>query len=137
MIVTAHTDGGCRRKRNVAGYAAVIESDNNGDLLTISEATDYLTNNVAEYKGLLLALNYAVENKARLLVVYMDSELVVRQIQGVYAVKDPKMMVLRDEAQGLIRKIPRFSIHHVYRDMNKQADAAVNAAMDRRLERGR
>jgi ribonuclease HI len=89
------------------------------------------TNNVAEYRGLLAALELARRLDARSLVVHADSELVVKQMNGVYKVKHEKLRPLFLEARSLASLLPAFTIRHVRREQNRDADRLANEAMDR------
>jgi len=93
------------------------------------------TNNFAEYSGLLTALEYAIGEKYPSLKVLSDSELLVRQMQGRYRVKSPGLIELYERAQSLVRKLQHFSIEHVLREYNRDADRLVNKVLDSR-ERG-
>ncbi len=88
------------------------------------------TNNVAEYRGLLAALQYALDHRHRRLRVHTDSELLARQINGRYQVKNPGLRALYDEAQRLIAQLETFSITHVPREQNAEADRLANAALE-------
>jgi probable phosphoglycerate mutase len=132
---TAHCDGGSRGNPGPSGYGAVIE-DAKG--LVIAELSEYLgiqTNNFAEYSGLLAVLRWAVENKAKRLRVVSDSELMVRQMKGLYKVKSPILRPLWEEARRLSRSIASFEIRHTLRGGNKQADRLANEAMDKGMGR--
>jgi len=101
----------------------------------IAELSDYLgiqTNNYAEYSGLLAALDFAVREKHLSLKVVSDSELLVRQMQGRYKVKSPGLIALYDRARALVRKLEHFSIDHVLRESNREADRLVNQVLDNR-----
>jgi probable phosphoglycerate mutase len=88
------------------------------------------TNNVAEYYGLLAALDYAAANGITSLRVRSDSELLVRQMQGRYKVKSPELKPLFERAQKVVRQLGYFAIEHVRREQNRDADALANVALD-------
>jgi len=88
------------------------------------------TNNVAEYQGLLAALEYALNHGHARLRVLTDSQLMAYQISGKYKVRSPDLMPLHDKARGLIARLESFSIRHVYREQNREADRLANQAMD-------
>lgn len=99
----------------------------------MAELAKYLgiqTNNYAEYSGLLAALEYAQQQKFTGLKVFSDSELLVKQMNGEYKVSHPVLRTLFTRAQELVRNLQHFSIHHVLRTYNRQADALVNDALD-------
>lgn len=130
--IKANIDGGARGNPGPAAYGVVIR-DAKGAV--IAELSDYLglqTNNYAEYSGLLAALEFAVREKHLSLKVLSDSELLVRQMQGRYKVKSPGLIDLYDRARALVRKLDHFSIDHVLRQYNKEADALVNQVLDSR-----
>jgi len=101
----------------------------------LSEYLGHQTNNFAEYQGLIAALEYAVANGHKALKVISDSELLVRQIKGIYKVKNAALQDLHGRAKGLIAQLEWFSIGHVLRGHNEEADRLANAAMDRGMGR--
>ena len=128
--LTARIDGGSRGNPGPAAFAVVIE---NAEGRVIDELSGFLgraTNNVAEYRGLLAALDYAIGNHYRRLRVFSDSELLVRQIQGEYKVKNPGLKPLHERARQLISSFEAFSIRHVYREENRAADRLANRTLD-------
>ena len=130
MKVVVHVDGGSRGNPGPAAGAAVIATPA-GELL--EEATTLLgvvTNNVAEYRGLLLGLERAHELGATEVEVLNDSELVAKQLNGLYKVKHPDMRPLHAQALAALRRFESWSIRSVPREQNAQADALVNAALD-------
>ena len=131
MNVRIHIDGGARGNPGPGGAGVLIESADDGK--TLYEAGVYLgkvTNNVAEYKGLLTGLTAATELKAVEVDVYSDSELLVRQMTGEYRVKSAALQELYQEARQLVRGLTRCDFHHVRREDNTRADALVNLAID-------
>ena len=130
MRVVVHVDGGARGNPGPAAAAAVV-SDPDGEVL--DEATAVLgraTNNVAEYRGLLLGLERARELGATEVDVINDSELVAHQVNGRYKVKHPDMVPLHREAVQALRGFDRWSLKPVPRAQNAAADALVNQALD-------
>jgi len=128
-IWTIYTDGGSRGNPGPAAYAYVIKRPGQPDI----EENAYLgrtTNNIAEYTGLVKALEHAAELGGKKLVVNSDSELMVKQLNGQYRVKNEGLRPLYEQAVQLRRKFDSVLIKHVYRDQNKQADALCNEAMD-------
>jgi probable phosphoglycerate mutase len=126
----AYIDGGSRGNPGVAGYGVSVQGENGESLASLSQPLGIRTNNFAEYSALTGALRYALENRYEGLRVYADSELMVRQINGVYKVKSPDLQPLFTEAKALISKLKSFSIHHVPREQNREADRLANLAMD-------
>jgi len=130
--IKANIDGGARGNPGPAAYGVIVR-DAIGEI--IAELSDYLgiqTNNYAEYSGLLAALEFAVREKHLSLKVLSDSELLVRQMQGRYKVKSPGLIDLYDRARALVRKLEHFSIEHVLRQYNREADSLVNQVLDSR-----
>lgn len=128
-----YTDGGARGNPGPAGIGVVIQDDAKRLIARHGRYIGEATNNVAEYQALLLALQKAAKLKAQELLVHMDSELVVRQMQGVYKIKEPALKDLALEAFRLIKKFSRVSFRHVMREQNKEADRLVNQAIDQKL----
>jgi ribonuclease HI len=129
--IIAHVDGGARGNPGPAGYGVFI-TDHTGS--KIAELSHYLgreTNNVAEYNGLLAALRYAIEHSKKALKVVSDSELLVRQMKGIYKVKNQDLRRLYDQAQQLVAQLEWFQIQHVLREQNRDADRLANEAMDK------
>lgn len=128
--VIAHIDGASRGNPGPSAYGVVLESPEGVPLTTLSKAIGHTTNNVAEYHGLLAALDYAEEHDIRRLKVFSDSELMARQIQGVYKVKSPDLRPLYERARTAISRLESFSIEHVRREHNREADKLANLALD-------
>ncbi len=133
--LVAYIDGGARGNPGPAGYGVVIKDQSGNRVATLSEYLGHQTNNCAEYSGLLAALEYALENGHRALKVISDSELMVKQIRGQYKVKSPALLDLYQRAKALIAKLDWFSIQHVLRAQNREADGLANAAMDKGMGR--
>ena len=131
----AHIDGGARGNPGPAGYGVVITDASGKKVAALSEYLGHQTNNYAEYSGLLAALKFAVQNNFRALKVVSDSELMVKQIRGIYKVKNQALKELHQRAQDLISKLDWFQIHHVLREKNREADGLANAAMDKGMGR--
>ncbi|MGB9074273.1 MAG: ribonuclease HI family protein [Terriglobales bacterium] len=128
---TAHVDGGARGNPGPAGYGVVIHDASGRKIAELSEYLGHQTNNYAEYRGLLAALGYAHANAVKALKIVSDSELMVRQMKGIYKVRHPALRKLYDEAQQLVRKLEHFEIRHALREHNRDADRLANEAMDR------
>ena len=132
----AHIDGGSRGNPGPSAYGVVVEDEKGQSIAELSEYLGRQTNNFAEYRGLLAALEYAVQHGHKGLKVISDSELLVRQIQGRYRVHHPVLRNLHARARQLTKQLDWFSIGHVLRAKNEAADRLVNAAMDKRMGRG-
>ena len=129
--LTAHCDGGSRGNPGPSGYGAVVEDSKGRVLAELSEFVGIQTNNFAEYSGLLAVLKWATGNGTKHLRVISDSELMVKQMQGKYAVKSPILKPLYEEARKLSRRLDGFEMRHTLRGGNKHADRLANEAMDR------
>jgi probable phosphoglycerate mutase len=129
--VTAHCDGGARGNPGPAGYGAVLTDAAGNILAELSVFLGHRTNNFAEYSGLLGVLQYALDHGHKHLRVVSDSELMVKQIQGIYKVKSPDLLPLWQQARKLIAQLEGFQISHALRHKNKAADQLANQAMDR------
>lgn len=127
----AHSDGGARGNPGPAGYGVVIKDETGKKVAALSEYLGQRTNNFAEYQGLIAALEYALQHGPKALKVISDSELLVRQIKGIYKVKNPTLQDLHARAKQLIGQLDWFSIGHALREHNQEADRLANEAMDR------
>jgi len=134
-FLIAQIDGGARGNPGPAAYGVVIRDERGQSIAELSEYLGRQTNNFAEYRGLLAALEYAVRHGHKGLKVISDSELLVRQIQGSYRVHHPVLRDLHARARHLSKQLDWFSITHVLRGENQAADRLVNAAMDKGLGR--
>src|SRR6202049_3195232 len=133
--LVAFIDGGARGNPGPAGYGVVIQDEAGRKVAALSEYLGHQTNNFAEYQGLIAALEYAVAHGHKALKVISDSELLVRQIKGIYKVKNAALQDLHARAKELIAKLDWFSIGHVLRGHNEEADRLANAAMDKGMGR--
>lgn len=129
--ITAYCDGGSRGNPGPAGYGVFIQGPGGETVAELSEFLGRATNNVAEYKGLLAAVDFAINSGHARLRVVADSELMVKQIQGRYKVNSPDLRPLYEEAKRRIARLQAFRIEHVLRGKNKQADRLANLAMDK------
>jgi ribonuclease HI len=134
--ITAFCDGGSRGNPGPAGYGVYIEGPDGEKLAELSEFLGRTTNNVAEYSGLLAAVDYALREGRRRLRVVSDSELMVKQIKGQYKVNSADLRPLYDEAKRRIARLDMFRIEHVLRGKNQRADRLANLAMDKGMGRG-
>jgi ribonuclease HI len=128
--VVVHVDGGARGNPGPAAGAAVVSDPEGQMLASDSELLGVATNNVAEYRGLLLGLRLARTLGASEVEVINDSQLIARQVDGSYRVRHPDMRPLHAQAIAALREFDRWSIRSVPRDENAAADALVNAALD-------
>jgi len=124
------TDGGARGNPGPAAYGYVLEAEDGTVLDARGEMIGVATNNVAEYRALIAGLEKAVELGIGELEVVSDSELLVKQMQGEYRVKNEALRELNDEANSLERKLGRVRYTAVRREHNELADKLVNEALD-------
>ena len=139
--LVGHIDGGARGNPGPAGYGVHIEEERpeaagRGPAVELYGFVGVTTNNIAEYAALLALLEYAVTIRPASLRILSDSELLVRQMEGRYRVKDSRLKVLHAAARRLVAALPRVTLEHVRREANKEADALANRAMDRRDSSG-
>jgi ribonuclease HI len=126
----ANIDGGSRGNPGPAAYGVVIR-DGGGELVAkLKKYIGRMSNNVAEYYGLIAALDYAQSHKIRALRIESDSELLVKQMRGQYKVKSADLQPLFERAQKMSQGFESFRIDHVYREQNREADALANEALD-------
>lgn len=128
-----YCDGGARGNPGPAAAGAVIIADDGTVAAEISEYLGVATNNVAEYRALVLALKRALDFGFQEADVCLDSELVVKQLSGEYRVKDVKIVPLHQRAMRLLAQFAAYSVSHVRRGKNRLADKLVNAALDAHL----
>lgn len=126
----ANIDGASRGNPGPAAYAVILRGPDGAKIAELAKRIGRETNNVAEYYGLIAALDYAVAHSVRALRVRSDSELLVRQIQGRYKVKNDDLRPLHERAQKLARGLEYFVIEHIPREQNGDADALANLALD-------
>lgn len=131
MRLTVHVDGGSRGNPGPAAAAAVLSAPDGGVLARDSVLIGVATNNVAEYRGLLLGLELARSQGASEVEVVNDSELVAKQVNGIYRVKHPDMRPLHAQAMAALKAFDRWKVRSVPREQNSAADALVNEALDR------
>ena len=130
MKLVVHVDGGSRGNPGPAAAGAVVSNPDGEIVDRASELLGYATNNVAEYRGLLLGLRRAAELGADEVEVVNDSELVAKQVNGQYKVKHPDMKPLHAESLVALAAFTRWKVRSVPRAQNKDADAMVNEALD-------
>src|SRR2546423_6527689 len=131
----AYTDGGARGNPGPSGYGVVIQDESGQKVAALSDYLGHQTNNFAEYQALIAALEYAVKHGYKALKVISDSELLVRQIKGIYKVKNAVLQDLHARAKQLIAQLDWFHIEHVLRGKNSEADQLANDAMDKGMKR--
>src|SRR5687768_6531827 len=132
--ITIRFDGGSRGNPGPAGIGVVLLAKDNTPLVTLGRFIGRATNNVAEYKALIAGLEEAKKLGAKKVLVCGDSELIVRQMNGEYRVKNADLRPLYEEAQDLISEFDEARIEHNYREDNSLADKLANLAMDRKRD---
>jgi ribonuclease HI len=126
----ANIDGGSRGNPGPASYGVVIR-DGRGEIVAkLKKYIGRMTNNVAEYYGLIAALDYAQAHGVRAIRIESDSELLVKQMRGQYKVKSEDLRPLFERAKKMSLGFDSFRIEHVYREQNREADALANEALD-------
>lgn len=123
-------DGGSRGNPGPASYGVVVRDPKGEIVARLKKYIGRTTNNVAEYYGLIAALDYAQSNNIRALRIESDSELLVKQMRGQYRVKSEDLKPLFERAKKMAQSLVSFRIDHVYREQNAEADALANLAMD-------
>jgi ribonuclease HI len=126
----ANIDGGSRGNPGPASYGVVLRDPRGEIVARLKKYIGRTTNNVAEYYGLIAALDYAQSNNIRVLRIESDSELLVRQMRGQYKVKSGDLKPLFERARKMAQTFASFRIEHVYREQNREADQLANEAMD-------
>jgi len=130
-----YVDGASRGNPGPAGVGVFLQG---ADGVFSRESFEYIgeaTNNVAEYRALLLALRKARALGARAVTVFSDSELLVKQLKGEYRVRDPKLLALHRKVCAYLPLFPSFRIEHVMREQNRKADELANRAIDQALKK--
>jgi ribonuclease HI len=140
MQFTIFADGGSRGNPGPAGAGAIVRDETGKVVAEVSEFLGNTTNNVAEYTGILSALETLLSLEGEhaseaSVVVKMDSLLVVKQMNGEYKIKHPNLTPLAARVKDLGKKFKSISFAHVYREHNKEADKLANLAMDRGMHR--
>jgi len=130
-IFTAQVDGASRGNPGPASYAVIIRRPDGSVVYQLGKYLGRATNNVAEYFALITALDYCASSNIHRLRVRSDSELLVRQMQGRYKVKSASLKPLHERALRQAKSLAYFAIEHVPREMNSDADALANSALDR------
>src|SRR5216110_593081 len=126
----ANIDGASRGNPGPAAYGVVIRDARGEIVAKLKKYIGRFTNNVAEYYGLIAAMDYAQSHGVRAIRVESDSELLVKQMRGQYKVKSEDLRPLFERAQKMSKAFDSFRIEHVYREQNREADVLANEALD-------
>jgi len=130
-----YIDGGSRGNPGDAAIGVVVYNDKGEEIYRFGEKIGAKTNNVAEYSALIRALEHLVKmisNPDEKILIYSDSELLVKQINGIYKVKNKKLKTLYDKAKGLLKNFKNIEIKHIVREKNTVSDWIVNRVLDNR-----
>ncbi len=134
-LLAVYTDGASRGNPGMAGAGVRITDGKGKTLVELSRYLGWKTNNEAEYWALLLGLREAKRIKGRCLHVFTDSELIERQVRGLYRVKDQKLKALHTAVVREVSGFSSFEIESIPREENQEADRLANEAIDRRISR--
>lgn len=133
MVLHVFTDGGSRGNPGNSGFGVIIKADT-AVIHQIGQNIGIKTNNEAEYSGLIYALTWLIANPqpAQKIIFYSDSELLFRQVQGIYRVKAPNLKSYHQNVVTLLKNLTLpYHFHNIRREFNSEADALANQAMDR------
>ena len=125
------TDGGSRGNPGISGAGGVIKHPDGEVIAEVSRFLGIQTNNYAEYKGLYLTLCEAIKLGVKSVDVFLDSKLIVEQLNGKWKVKSENLIPLYNETVALVPQFDKITFTHIYRKFNKEADYLANKAMDR------
>ena len=129
--VVINADGASRGNPGPAAIGVTIKDDKGNLVTSISRRIGRATNNQAEYRAIIAGLEKAIELGAREVMIYSDSELIVKQINGKYRIKNTSLRILYENLVKLISPLEKFSIQHVPRKRSIEADVLANKALDR------
>ena len=127
------TDGACRGNPGQGGAGAVLVDEKGNIFATTKNALGLCTNNIAEYRALILGLEEALKRRCRRLHIFLDSELLVNQVNGMYKVKNENLKVLMHDVKKLLSDFDSYTVEHVARSKNHIADRLANEAIDEAL----
>ena len=130
-----YADGGSRGNPGPAASGAYLTDSEDNPVARVYKYIGETTNNVAEYSSLIFGLKEAIRRGAKSILIRMDSQLVVRQIEGKYRVKEPTLQKLHAQAMELLKNFQKFDLEHIPREQNDEADRLVNLALDQELEK--
>ena len=133
-VLNLYTDGACRGNPGQGGAGAVLVDESGNIFATIKNSLGLCTNNIAEYKALILGLEEALKRKCRRLHIFLDSELLVNQINGQYKVKNENLKILMRDVRKLLSYFDSYTVKHIDRSHNNIADRLANEAIDEALK---
>ena len=129
-----YSDGACRGNPGLGGAGAVLVDPKGRVVCSLKKFLGLCTNNIAEYKALILGLEAAVERRPKKLHIFIDSELLVKQVDGSYRVKHKNLKPLMGKVRDLLSSLESYTIQHIDRSENKKADELANEAIDEAFE---
>jgi ribonuclease HI/probable phosphoglycerate mutase len=129
-VLNLYTDGACRGNPGYGGAGAVLMDEAGNTVATVREFLGLCTNNIAEYRALILGLEEALKRRCRKLHIFLDSELLVKQINGMYRVKSNHLKVLMVDIKRLLSSLEAYTVEHLDRSQNHIADRLANEAID-------
>jgi ribonuclease HI len=127
------TDGACRGNPGQGGAGAILVDEKGNIFATVKNSLGLCTNNIAEYRALILGLEEALKRRCRRLHIFLDSELLVNQINGTYKVKNENLKVLMHDVKKLLSDFDSYTVEHIARSKNHIADRLANEAIDEAL----
>jgi ribonuclease HI len=130
---TGYSDGAARGNPGPAGAGGILIDKDTGEIVELGKYLGETTNNVAEYQGFIMVLEAAKARGVRELVMCTDSELLVKQVKGIYRVKAEHLVPHVDKVKALLRSFQKADVQHVRRELNKEADRMSNLAIDKRM----
>jgi ribonuclease HI len=136
MSVSLYCDGASRGNPGPSGAGVVLLDEKDEQFFELSRYLDSGTNNEAEYRALVRGLEAAADLGVKRMQIFLDSELVVKQLNGKYKVRSPRLRSLFDQAVSRLQQFDDYAIFHVGRELNQQADRLANEAIDRGLQGG-
>jgi ribonuclease HI len=136
MSVSLYCDGASRGNPGPSGAGVVLLNEKGEQIFELSRYLDNGTNNEAEYRALVRGLEAAADLGVKRIEIFLDSELVVRQLSGKYKVRNVRLRSLFDQAVSVLQQFDDYAIFHVGRELNQQADRLANEAIDRGLQGG-
>ena len=125
-----YTDGACRGNPGPGGAGAVLMDHRGNVVATTKKYLGSCTNNIAEYRALILGVEEALKRHCRKVRIFLDSELLVNQVTGAYRVRNPELKILMVELQRLLSFLDGYTIEHIARTSNALADSLANDAID-------
>ena len=131
-----YTDGACRGNPGPGGAGAVLMDQRGNVVATAKKYLGSCTNNIAEYRALIIGVEEALKRHCRKVRIFLDSELLVKQVKGAYRVRNPELKILMVELRRLLSFLDGYTIEHIARRSNALADSLANDAIDEAFNKG-